>query len=32
MPAEKGIPKPEASAKRLDIRDYDVRTAWPGDG
>ena len=23
MPAEKGIPKPEASAKRLD-----VRTAW----
>ena len=28
MPAEKGIPKPEASAKRLDVRDYDVRTAW----
>ena len=30
MPAEKGIPKPEAAAKRLDIRDYDVRTAWAG--
>ena len=28
MPAEKGIPKPEASAKRLNIRNYDVRTAW----
>ena len=28
MPAEKGIPKPEASAKRLDVRDYDSRTAW----
>ena len=28
MPAEKGIPKPEASAKRLDVRDYDSRSAW----
>ena len=28
MPAEKGIPKPEASAKRMDVRDYDSRTAW----
>ena len=27
MPTEKGIPKPEASAKRLDVRHYDVRTA-----
>jgi len=30
MPAEKGIPKPEASAKRMDVRDYDSRTAWAG--
>ena len=28
MPAEKGIPKPEASAKRLDVRDFDSRNAW----
>ena len=28
MPAEKGIPRPEASAKRMDVRDYDSRTAW----
>ncbi len=28
MPAEKGIPKPEASARRLDVRNYDSREAW----
>ena len=28
MPAEKGIPKPEASARRLDVRNYDLRGAW----
>ena len=28
MPAEKGIPNPETSAKRLDVRDYGIRTAW----
>ena len=25
---EKGIPKPEASARRLDVRNYDSREAW----
>jgi len=30
MPAEKGIPNPETSAKRLDVRDYGIRTAWAG--
>ena len=29
MPAEKGIPKPEASARRLGVRNYDSREA-PG--
>ena len=28
MPAEKGIPKPEASARRLDVGNYDSREAW----
>jgi len=28
MPAEKGIPKPESSARRLDVRNYDSREAW----
>ena len=28
MPAEKGIPKPKASARRLDVRNYDLREAW----
>ena len=28
MPAEKGIPKPEGSARRLDVRNYDSREAW----
>ena len=28
MPAEKGIPKPEASARQLDVRNYDSREAW----
>ena len=28
MPAEKGIPKPEASARRLDVMNYDSREAW----
>ncbi len=27
MPAEKGIPKPEASARRLDVRNTDSREA-----
>ena len=27
MPAEKGIPKPKASARRLDVRNYDSREA-----
>jgi len=28
MPAEKGIPKPETSAKRLDVCYYKIRIAW----
>lgn len=28
MPAEKGIPKPEASARLLNVRFYDSREAW----
>ena len=30
MPAEKGIPKPEASARRLDVRNYDSRKKLGG--
>jgi hypothetical protein len=30
MPAEKGIPKPEASARRLDVRSYDLRESFCG--
>ena len=28
MPAEKGIPKPEANCQRIDVRHYDSREAW----